>query len=322
MIACAGSLLGRPMAMPSSGQIIGLESLEVTRACHLDPDVYPKIAVFVVQTEPQGYGDVTGDRFSDGLEDHTCLHRSFNGALYILQAMSDGSCGNTLNAQLMEEMNKPFLGVLNFDAFVNPCLYSSLCNSMSVNKDNPYASSAEKIVYFHTDDRCAPVAGIYTTSYISTDTFKCVQDAIKESISRNEGITKELLSEAYLNASLCFSSEYEKLLFHLTAMHNADDYHFACVTTKFAGRCGHGVTIVVNKKNKQIQLLCFDGANVGVDGVNYKRSIDTLAEIITNPELLGNMIIRYLCAIKPVDAFEAEIMRLGLSQYDLYEDYL
>jgi hypothetical protein len=301
----------------ATDHIIGLESLVVTKAPHLKPDGESNIEVFVVETEHQDSGEVTGHRFNAEFLDHTCLHRAFNGAAYIIQALMDGSRGSDLNRKLMEDMGKPFFDVLHFDAFVNPALYSSLCADFRTS-NNIWSNVAQKIVYFHSDSRHAPVAGTYSTSSISVDTFKVVQDTIINTMKQKELYPSLEESLDFNDATLCFNSDYKEFLYHLRAMHNVANYYFACVTTKVAGQCGHGVTIIINKVDGDIQFLCLDGANIGVWGDYYKRCVDVIARMVTDYEYLERAIIRYISAMNPVNQVISDVKTLNLSRNDLY----
>jgi hypothetical protein len=303
----------------SSGDIIGLEELYVVRTPHLDPEGHT-IQVFVVETEPQDVGAVTGDHFNDQFHDHTCLHRAFNGAVYIMEAFYDGSQGAHLNKTLLEDMGKPFLGLLNFDAFVNPALYTSLCASIKQSKDEKYSHVVDKIVYFNTDNRYASVAGIYANSTISPALFVCAQNAIRCSIEKKEGSAAVALQH-YKDAALCLNSDYQQLMFHLNKLQVEKNYRFAFVTTKFGGWCGHGITIIVNKVDSLIQFICFDGANGGFYNTKYKRCTDLLAHMINDNNVINTMIIRYLSAMKQYDNFYDEIKKLGLDSHPLYTSH-
>lgn len=284
--------------MGSQGQLTGYEPFIVHPYRYGTLD---NIKIYAAETEAQEDGKTTGQRFNNHIEDHTCLHRVYNGAAYILEAIEKPLKRDTVNKKLMENMGDPFLGMLSFDAFVNPQLYSSICDTIEADKKNSLNTIANKIVYFNYDSVYAPVAGIYAKSYI-TKSFNNVKKALQfdptKDISQNNKITKKRLS------ALCFNSDYQKLLTHLKKIETSSEYSFGFITTKFSGQGSHGGGIVVNKTKDTTSFIMFDGANIGLSdygGRNwFLRPLQFLDTLITEPALLEEAISYYCTLIKPL----------------------
>src|SRR5436190_15350349 len=286
---------------------------------------YEKKNVFFAKTEDQHDTRTSAyQRYANAhLDDHTCLYRVFLGGYYLVDGLTDESKSDKIAENLLTKMNEPFFGVLNFDSFVNPHLFSKLCDDVIVGKLNDETKSiADKLVYFNTDRRYAPVAGVYRTSYVKTETFKTIQQYIADNISSYEPDTsidginafKYGQEEKLLDPSLCFNADYKKLLENVENMQKMDNYTFGFISTKYGGENGHGMLIIAHKKNKDLQFICADGCNIAL---KYEKnwfdiSQRRLERMIEDPSFLKDTIVRYICLTKPHGFACTEIEELGL----------
>jgi hypothetical protein len=289
------------------------------RIKQLDPknnkNIDKTISIYAVTIDDENFGKCK-DKFKTlPINDNTCLHRVYGGSMFVLKALTDTVVDdNKFKEQLLSSPDVPFVDVLEFDAFVNPKLYSLICNN---DKENV----AKKIVYFNSSHNRAPVAGCYKKSYVSTTEYEYLKTLIKNNMQNKE--QKSMKDDKdFLDAALCFNSDYKDLLKHVREMQKEANYQFSCVTTRFGGQKGHGLAMVVNKQNNEVQLIGMDGANVLTNNCGFNlfgKIIDLLNNMIISPEVLENMIVRYVCATKSDARATEEIKELGLSENALYK---
>lgn len=276
--------------------------------------------------------------------DHTCLFRVYLEGLYLI---NDLTCQRKNKDNRKHLADDSFLHMLPFDSYVNPQLYSAVCDAHSATPSSKYCDIADKLVYFNTDRRVPPVAGKYAKSYVKTETFRTIQKNTTRTINayeplfnsvssylnyyyRNfcyEFLDHHLIDETRLEPSLCFNADYKKLLHHIQAMQKVDKYTFGFVSTKdggFAGMTiGHGMIIVAdknnNKNNNKIVLTCMDSCNL--DSYWFAISAKRLEQMIQNPHFLKDAIVRYVCATKSAFVAQKEIEELGLNDHPLYVNY-
>lgn len=188
--------------------------------------------------EQNGYKSPGTQRFGNmGLTDHSCLFRVYLEGYYFIDELIDKSKGK--DKKRVPLANDSFVGLLPFDSFVNPQLYSALCDA----KDDVVA---RRLVYFNTDRRHLPVAGTYSTSYIKAKTLHTMQNCITQNIYAHESLLASLCwfytkrfwhfylgrEETFLDPALCFNADYKKILHHIEAMQTANDYAVGFVSTK------------------------------------------------------------------------------------------
>lgn len=284
--------------------------------------------------EQDGYSKSSGtDAFNKaGVADFSCMFRAYLEGLYLVSELIHES---------KTEQRKPlaqdaFLQVLPFDSFVNPQLYSVLCDAHCTTY-HQYHDIADKLVYFNTDRRRPPVAGRYAESYVNPKTFYTVYKHVIQSINACEPLSVSwrfyfeyvcryfnyMVKERVLEPSLCLNSDYKKLLHHIQIMQKAEKYTFGFVSTKDGefdgGTIGHAMVIVAHKNKNQINLTCMDSFNS--DSKYFKISAQRLKHMIKDPDFLKAAIVRYVCAIKSPSVAHTEIKALGLEDYPLYVNY-
>lgn len=284
----------------------------------LDPknkNLEKQISVYAVKIDDQHYGKFVEYFKRLGLEDGTCLHRAYNATHYMLEEINKDTIDfESLTTKLTDDMNQPFLNALNFDAFYNPQLFSLI---MDCKKE-----SVKKIVYFNSSHKTAPVAGKFVNSYISTPEFKYIQKLVTENINSNE--VGYFLEIDCLDPSLCFNSDYKELLKNINNMKVQKNYQFGVISTKNGGmENGHGIAVVVDQKEGQVQIICMDGGNVEFSCWSgyFANFINLLNRMALNPIVLENIIVRYICATKSHMAAVDEIVELGLQDNDLYKSH-
>ncbi len=278
-----------------------------------------------------------------GVVDHTCLFRVYLEGLYLIDELIHQGKDKAKREPLA---NDSFLHMLPFDSYVNPQLYSAVCDAHSATPSSKYHDVADRLVYFNTDRRVPPVAGKYAKSYVKTETFRTIQKNITRTINAYEPpfnsvssylnyyyrtfcyefLDHNLIDETRLEPSLCFNADYKKLLYHIQVMQKKDNYTFGFVSTKDGGfngmTIGHGMIIVAHKDNNRIVLTCMDSSNLYNLGLDwFAISAKRLEQMIQNPHLLKDAIVRYVCATKSAFVAQKEIEELGLNDHPLYVNY-
>ncbi len=136
--------------------------------------------------------------------------------------------------------------------------------------------------------------------------------------------------ETALRVALLYESQYERLLYNLRKFHTLPTYTFGIITNAKTAM-SHALGYVAHKYNGTVEFLFLDSLNADFNGIrgwsrNYRRSLFRLYDYFSCPDLLEDMIIRYIYIrmqekkdAKSVHTYIQELTNLNLLHNTLFK---